>query len=200
MRDCHGPKDLAVDHPRRGHRHAMDLLNEEHCTIGTRFMKRLWRTEGLPVPQRRRKRTRIGTGENIIVRRRATRKYEGSGMDFVSDHTADGRPLRMLVVLDESIRKCLAIGVGRQCRAEDVVRVLDELTAVRSAPAQLRSDYGPEMISTAEKVRCAESGTGTLYIDPGSSLRNGIAEGFSGWLRDELLSSEFSTRRRRRGT
>ena len=69
-------RELAVDHPRCGHRHVIDLLHKERWTIGTRLMKRLSRTEGLLVPQKRRKRRRIGTGENGIVRRRATRKDE----------------------------------------------------------------------------------------------------------------------------
>jgi putative transposase len=184
-------RELAVEHPRRGHRHIMDLLHKEYWTIGTRLIKRLWRTEGLLVPQNRRKRGRIGTGENGIIRRRATRRNEVWGMDFVSDHTADGRPLRMLVVLDECTRECLAIEVGRHCRGEDVVRVLDELTVIRGAPAHLRADDGAEMISKAVKAWCAESGTGTLYIDPGSPWQNGIVESFNGRLRDELLSSEI---------
>jgi hypothetical protein len=79
--------------------------------IGTRLMKRLWRTEGLLVPQKRRKRRLIGTGENGIVRRRATRKDEVWGMDFVSDQTADDRPLRMLVVLDECTHSRRAVSV-----------------------------------------------------------------------------------------
>ena len=76
-------------------------------------MKRLWRQEGLLVPQKRVKRRRIGTGENGILRRRATRKNEVWGMDFVQDRTADGRPFRMLVVLDAYTRECLAIDVAR---------------------------------------------------------------------------------------
>jgi len=161
-------RKLAVDHPRRGHRHIMDLLHKERWSIGTRLMKRLWHTEGLLVPQKRRKRRRIGTGENGIVRRRATRKDDVWGMDFESDHTADGRPLRMLVVLDECTRECLAIEAGRHCRGEDVVPVLDELTAIRGAPAHHRSDNEPEYVSAAVRKWCGESGTGTLYIDPES--------------------------------
>ncbi len=87
-------------------------------------------------------------------------------MDFVQDQTADGRPFRMLVVLDE-------------------------LTAIRGAPAHVRADNGPEMISKAVKAWCEESGTGALYIDPGSPWQNGIVESFNGRLRDELLSSEI---------
>jgi transposase InsO family protein len=112
-------------------------------------------------------------------------------MDLVRDRTADGRPFRMLVVLDEYTRECLAIEVARHIRGADFVAVLDELTAIRGAPAHRRSDNRPEMISKAVKAWCAESGTGTLYIDPGSPWQNGIVESFNGRPRDELLPSEI---------
>lgn len=184
-------RELAVANPRRGRRYIMDLLRKERWSVGARLMKRLWRQEGLLVPQKRVKRRRIGTGENGIVRRRATRKNEVWGMDFVQDRTVDGRPFRMLVVLDECTRECLAIEVHRHLRGEDIVAVLDELTAIRGAPAHIRADNGPEMISKAVKAWCEESGTGALYIDPGSPWQNGIVESFNGRLRDELLSSEI---------
>ncbi len=184
-------RELAVADPRRGHRHVMDLLHTEDWSIGTRLVRRLWRAEGQLVLEKRRKRRRIGTGENGIVRRRATRKDEVWGMDFVSDHTADGRPLRMLMVLHECTRECLAIEVGRHCRGEDVMRVLDELKAIRGSPAHIRSDNGPEFVSAAVRKWCEESGSGTLRIDPGSPWQKGIAESFNGRLRNELLSSEI---------
>jgi transposase InsO family protein len=184
-------RELAVANPRRGRRYIMDLLRKERWSVGARLMKRLWRQEGLLVPQKRVKCRRIGTGENGIVRRRATRKNEVWGMDFVQDRTADGRPFRMLVVLDEYTRECLAIEVHRHLRGEDIVAVLDELTAIRGAPAHVRADNGPEMISKAVKAWCEESGTGALHIDPGSPWQNGIVESFNGRLRDELLSSEI---------
>jgi transposase InsO family protein len=184
-------RELAVANPRRGRRYIMDLLRKERWSVGARLMKRLWRQESLLVPQKRVKRRRIGTGENGIKRRRASMRNEVWGMDFVQDRTADGRPFRMLVVLDEYTRECLAIEVARNFRGEDIVAVLDELTAIRGAPAHLRADNGPEMISKAVKAWCAESGTGTLYIDPGSPWQNGIVESFNGRLRDELLSSEI---------
>jgi transposase InsO family protein len=184
-------RELAVANPRRGRRYVMELLRKERCSVGTRLMKRLWPQESLLAPQKRAKRRRIGTGENGIKRRRASMKNEVWGMDFVQDRTADGRPFRMLVVLDEYTRECLAIEVARNFRGEDIVAVLDELTAIRGAPAHLRADNGPEMISKAVRAWCAESGTGTLHIDPGSPWQNGIAESFNGRLRDELLSSEI---------
>ncbi len=109
------------------------------------------------------KRRRTGAGENGIKRRRASMMNEVWGMDFVQDRTADGRPFRMLGLLDGYTRGCLAIEVARNFRGEDIVAVLDELTAIRGAPAHLQADNGPEMISKAVKAWCTESGTGTLY-------------------------------------
>jgi len=183
--------EVAVANPRRGRRYVMDLLRKERWSVGARLMKRLWRQEGLLVPGKRVKRRRIGTGENGIVRRRATRRNEVWGMDFVQDLTADGRPLRMLVVLDEYTRECLAIEVRRRLRGKDVVAVLDELTAIWGTPAYIRADNGPEMILNAVKEWCAASGTDALHIDPGSPWQNGIVESFNGRPRDELLSSEI---------
>ena len=96
----------------------------------------------------------------------------------------------MLVVPAEYMRECLAIEVVRNFRGEDIVAVLDKLTAIRGAPVHLRADNGPEMISKTVKAWCAESGVGTLCIDPGSPWQNGIVESFNGRLRDKLLSSE----------
>jgi len=133
-------RELAVANPRRGRRYIIDLLRKGRWSVGARLMKRLWRQEGLLVPGKRMKRRRIGTGENGIVRRRATRRNEVWGMDFVQDWTADGRPLRMLVVLDEYTRECLAIEVRRRLRGKDVVAVLDELTM--DSPANATSARG----------------------------------------------------------
>ena len=181
---------LAQSNPRRGRKHILDLLHAEGWRVGTRLMKRLWRTEGLLVPQRRRKRRRIGSADGGIVRRRACHRNEVWGMDFIHDTTVDGRSLKMLVVLDEFTRECLAIEVDRTFRGVDVVAVLDELTAIRGAPRHIRSDNGPELVSKVVRSWCAHAGTGTLFIEPGAPWQNGIVESFNGRLRDELLSSE----------
>ena len=97
----------------------------------------------------------------------------------------------MLLVMDECMNERRAIEVARHLRGEDIVSGLDELTAIPGAPAHLRADNGPEMTSKAAKSWCAESGTGTRYIDPRSPWQNGIVESFNGRLRDEPLSSEI---------
>jgi len=92
-----------MENPRRGHRYVMALLHKERWQVGARVIRRLWRSEGLIVPQGRRKRRRTGTGANGIVRRRARRRNQVWGIDFIHDRTSDGQPFRMLVVLDESM-------------------------------------------------------------------------------------------------
>jgi transposase InsO family protein len=158
--------------------------------VGTRLMKRLWRREGPLVPQRQRKRRQVGTADCGILRRKATMKNEVCRLDFIHDTTVGGRILKMLVVLDEYTCEWLAIKVERTFRAADVVAVLDELTAIRGAPVQIRRDNGPELVSRVIRNWCVHTGTGTLFIEPGALWQNGVAESFNGRLRDELLSSE----------
>ena len=110
--------------------------------------------------------------------------------DFVFDQTADGRPLKVLPVVDGYTRECLAMVVGRSLTAADVVRTLAGLVAERGGPAYLRSDNGPEFIATAVKRWLARMGVGTLYIEPGSPWENAYSESFNSRLRDELLNRE----------
>ena len=112
-------------------------------------------------------------------------------MDFQFDATADGRRLKFLNVIDEHSRLCLAIRVGRRCKAKDVVAVLEELTSLYPAPTYIRSDNGPEFIAHALRRWSKDSGTTTAYIEPGSPWQNGFAESFNSRFRDEFLNTEL---------
>ena len=114
-------------------------------------------------------------------------------MDFQFDATADGRRLKFLNVIDEHSRLCLAIRVGRRCKAKDVVAVLEELTTVYPAPTYIRSDNGPEFIAHALRRWAERKTTATVYIEPGSPWQNGFAESFNGRFRDEFLNTELFT-------
>ena len=114
-------------------------------------------------------------------------------MDFIFDRTANGRPIKILVVLDECTRENLALEVSRKLKSHDVVRVLDELTARRGAPENIRSDNGTEFIADVIKGWCEESEADPLYIEPGAPWQNGSVESFNSRLRDELLSSKIFT-------
>jgi putative transposase len=105
--------------------------------------------------------------------------------------TADGRRLKFLNVIDTHSRLCLAIRVGRRCKAKDVVAVLEELTSLYPAPAFIRSDNGPEFIAHALRRWSKDSGTTTAYIEPGSPWQNGFAESFNSRFRDEFLNTEL---------
>jgi transposase InsO family protein len=109
----------------------------------------------------------------------------------VAERTTDGKPIRMLNIIDEYTRECLAIRVGRQMKACDVLFELSELFISRGAPGYLRSDNGSEF--TAETVRdwLGRLGVKTLFIEPGSPWENGYIESFNGKLRDELLNGEI---------
>ena len=109
----------------------------------------------------------------------------------MTERLENGRRLRLLVVIDEYTRECLAIDVARSFRGDDVVELLRYLFAVRGYPAYIRSDNGPEFVSKAVKRWLKTSGVETLYIAPGSPWENGYIESFNSKLRDELLNGEL---------
>jgi len=179
-------------HIRWGRRMAYRLLRREGWSVNHKRVQRLWREEGLQRPTpRKRKRARPADGS--VRRHRAQHPHQVWSMDFQFDATADGRRLKFLNVIDEHSRLCLAIRVGRRCRAEEVVAVLEELTSLYPAPAFIRSDNGPEFIAQALRNWCEASGTATAYIEPGSPWENGFAESFNGRFRDVFLNAELFT-------
>jgi putative transposase len=129
-------------------------------------------------------------GENSCVRRRAERKDHVWSYDFVMDHTEDGRRLKMMPVVDEYTRECLALEVERSITSKEVVKTLATLFAQRGEPAFIRSDNGPEFIAQAVKCWLEASGVETLYIEPGSPWENAYSETFISRFGDELLERE----------
>ena len=111
--------------------------------------------------------------------------------DFVATRTHDGRPVRMLAVIDEYTRECLAIRAAKTFRSHQVLELLAELFVLRGVPEHIRSDNGPEFTATAVREWLKNVGAKTLYIEPGSPWENGYAESFNGKFRDELLNREI---------
>jgi putative transposase len=181
---------LSRAHPRYGYRRIWGLLRAEGWRVNRKRVRRLWREHGLKVPQKQRKKRRMGSSANGAARRRATHANEVWSYDFVEDRTADGRKLKMLPIVDEFTRECLTIEVERSLTAADVVATLQFLFELRGAPKFLRSDNGPEFIAQAVKDWLAQSQVGTLYIAPGSPWENPYSESFNSRLRDELLNRE----------
>jgi transposase InsO family protein len=183
-------KQLSAEHPRYGYRRVWALLRQEKFQVNRKRVHRLWRREGLRVPSRQRKRRRLGRGNNSCTRRKAKHPDQVWSYDFVMDQTSDGRRLKLLPVVDEFTRECLAIEVERHFTARDVVATLKYLFELRGAPRFVRSDNGPEFIADAVKAWLKDSGCGMLYIEPGSPWQNAYVESFNGKLEDELLNRE----------
>jgi transposase InsO family protein len=183
--------ELAKGHRRYGYRRVAALLRAEGWRVNNKRVRRLWRREGLKIPRRVKKKRRRGHDGNGCTRRRATRPNEVWSYDFIFDQTADGRRLKILPVVDEYTRECVVMVVGRRLTAKDVVKALRRAAGGRGMPGHLRSDNGPEFIADAVRSWLKESGTGTLYIEPGSPWENAYSESFNSRLRDELLNGEL---------
>lgn len=154
-------------------------------------VERIWRQEALKVPQKQPQRSRIWLNDGSSVRHRPTHRDHVWAYDFVQARTHDGRPLRLLTIVDEFTRECLAIDVARRLNSEQVLERLAWLMATRGVPEFIRSDNGPEFVATAVREWLSKVGVKTLYIEPGSPWENGYVESFNGKLRDELLNGEI---------
>ncbi len=181
---------LSRENPRYGYRRVWALLRREGWPVNKKRVHRLWREEGLKVPDRQRKRRRLGDGKNSCTRRRATHLNHVWSYDFVMDETEEGRRLKMMPVVDEYSRECLTIDVERSITAEDVVSTLASLFRSRGEPVFIRSDNGPEFIARAIKEWLEVSGVRTLYVEPGSPWENAYSETFISRFSDELLKRE----------
>lgn len=156
------------ENPRYGYRRVWALLRREDWHVNKKRIYRLWREEGLRIPDKQRKRRRLlGVGENGCPRRRAEHKDHVWSYDFVMDRTEDSRTLKMMPIVDEYTRECLALEVERSITAEEVVKTLAHLFELRGGPVFIRSDNGPEFIAEALKRWLVASRVKTLYIEPG---------------------------------
>ena len=184
-------RKLSRDRPRWGYRRAHAELAGEGWQINRKRVQRIWREEGLRVPQRRRKRQRLGTSTVPADRLRAERPDHVWAFDFQFDQTADGHILKLLHVVDEFTREALEIKCARSIDADATVTVLERLTRARGLPPEfVRCDNGPEMTANALKDWCRFSGTSSSYIDPGSPWQNPYVGPFGSRVRDELLAVE----------
>ena len=183
--------ELAKEYGRYGYRRITALLRGEGWKVNHKRVERIWRREGLKVPKKQPKRGRLWLADGSCIRRRAEHRNHVWSYDFVFDRTHDGRPLRMLTIVDEFTRECLAIDVERRLGSEDVLERLTELFVRRGPPAYIRSDNGGEFTAHAVRNWLAWLGVQTLYIQPGSPWENGYVESFNGKLQDELLNGEI---------
>jgi len=182
---------LAREYGRYGYRRITALLRWQGWQINHKRVERIWREEGLKVPHKQPKRGRLWLGDGSCVRLRPTHPNHVWSYDFVMARTHDGRPIKILTVIDEYTRKCLAIVSERRLRADDVLFCLTDLFVKYGTPGYIRSDNGGEFTAKAVRQWLSRLAVQTLYIEPGSPWENGYNESFNGKLRDELLNREI---------
>jgi putative transposase len=182
---------LAERYGRYGYRTIAALLKAAGWLVNDKRVERIWRRERLKVPARQPKRARLWDGDGSCLRLRPEHRNHVWSYDFVEARTHDGRKFRMLNVVDEFTRECLAIRVARKLKAADVIDVLSDLFILRGVPSHIRSDNGPEFIAKSVQRWITGVGAKTAYIAPGSPWENGYVESFNACLRDELLNGEI---------
>ncbi|MFC1989398.1 IS3 family transposase [Chloroflexota bacterium] len=187
--------ELATKYGRYGYRRITALLNQnpKGRLVNHKRVERIWRMEGLKVPKKQPKRRRLWLNDGFCVRLRPEHKYYVWSYDFVMAWTANGKAFRILVIIDEYARECLAMRVARHITSGDVLETLYELFLLRGVPEYIRSDNGPEFTAKVVRKWLNRVGVKTLFIEPGSPWENGYVESFNSKLRDELLNGEVFT-------
>jgi transposase InsO family protein len=183
--------ELAGVYGRYGSPRITAMLRQEGWLVNHKRVERIWREAGLKVPQKQPKRGRLWLNDGSCIRLRPEKKDHVWAYDFVSARTHDGMAFRMLTIVDEYTRECLAIDVARKLTSDDVLERLAWLMATRGVPEHIRSDNGPEFTADVVRQWLAKVGVKTLFIEPGSPWENGYVESFNGKLRDELLNREI---------
>ena len=182
---------LACRFGRYGYRRITALLRGAGWKVNHKRVQRIWRQEGLKVPSKQPKRSRLWLNDGSCARLRPTHRNHVWSYDFVMDRTHDGRAIKIMTVVDEYTRECLAILVDRRIRSDDVLDCLTDLFLGYGPPEHIRSDNGAEFTAKVVRKWLANLGVKTLFIEPGSPWENGYNESFNGKLRDELLNGEI---------
>lgn len=175
---------------RYGYRRITAMLRAEGWRVNHKRIERLWREEGLKVPKKQPKRGRLYLNDGSCIRLRPFYPNHVWSYDFVADTLVGGRGIRLLTVIDEFTRECLAIRVAYHLTSHDVLDVLSELFLTHSLPDYIRSDNGSEFTAGALRQWLKALSVKTAYIEPGSPWENGFNERFNGSLRDECLNRE----------
>jgi putative transposase len=182
---------LASQYGRYGYRRVTAMLRSEGWLVNHKRVERIWRQEGLRVPAKQPKRSRLWFTDGSIVRLRPQFAKHVWSYDFMQDHTHNGVPFRILNVIDEYTRECLRVNVARRLTHKDVLEVLLDLFLERGVPVHIRSDNGSEFIAKKVRQFLSRLSVKPLFIEPGSPWENGYIESFNGKMRDELLAREI---------
>lgn len=182
---------LAKQYGRYGYRKVAELLRAEGWRVNHKKVERLWREEGLQLPHRHKKRKRLYHHNASVIRLRPHYPDHIWSVDFVHDRLSNGRPYKMLTVLDEYTREALCVRVAANMGSSEVLEALYTLILKRGAPAYLRSDNGPEFVAEPLQSWLRRVGIRPIQILPGSPWENGYNERFNGTLRREVLDAEW---------
>ena len=182
-------KELAMKYPRFGYRRVWAMLRRAGMAINHKRVHRLWRLLGLALARKRPKKRRSGVSPEISPK--AERPNQIWTYDFVFDQVVSGRKLKMLTLINEYTRECLAVQVGTSVTSQKVRAVLERVCYGRGFPAAIRSDNGSEFIANVTRDWLAAHNIEPLFIAPGKPWQNGKCESFNGKLRDELLSQRW---------
>jgi len=179
---------LASIYGRYGYRRITALLRQEGWTVNAKRVERIWRREGLKVPHKQPKRGRLWLNDGSCIRLRPTHRGHVWSYDFVADRTHDGKAFRMLTVIDEYSRECLAIEVGSRLRGEHVAAVLNRLVYLRGVPRAVFCDNGAEFTGQIVDLWAYTHKVRLDFSRPGTPTDNAHIESFNGSLRDEFLN------------
>lgn len=183
--------ELATKYGRYGYQRITALIQQEGWKVNHKKVERIWRQEGLKVPQKQPKRKRLWLNDGSCIRLKPMRRNHVWSYDMVMCRTHNGKAFRILNIIDEYTRESLSIKVARSITADDVIQKLSELFILKGIPEHIRSDNGPEFTARAIRRWLNDLQVKTLYIEPGSPWENGYIESFNGKLRDELLNGEI---------
>ena len=182
---------LASQYGRYGYRRITALLKRAGWRVGKDRVERIWRREGLKVPQKQTPRGRLWLNDGSCVRLRPERMNHVWSYDFGSARTHDGRSVQLLNLIDEHTRESLLVWAERRWSSSRVIPALADVMVMKGVPEHLRSDNGPEFVAKDLRNWLAKTGAKTLYIEPGSHWENGYCESFDSKLRDEFLNGEI---------
>ena len=183
--------EIATEYGRYGYRQVTGMLNVEGWDVGKDRVYSIWREEGLKVPQKQPKRARLWLNDGSCIRLRPEYRHQVWSYDFVADRTHDGKPFRILNVIDEYSKECLLSLVQRKINSQNVILAMADLFLRHGCPKHVRSDNGPEFVAK-KLIRWFEQlEVKPLFIQPGSPWENGYCESFNGKMRYELLNGEI---------
>ena len=178
-------RSLAAERRRFGYRRLHILLRRDGVLVNRKKTQRLYNEEGLTVRKRRARRRAVGSRKATPVLAQPNRRWS---LDFVHDQMASGRRFRVLNIVDDVTRECLAALPDTSISGRRVVRELTELIRQNGKPGMIMSDNGTELTCNAVLAWCSEAKINWHYIAPGKPMQNAYAESFNGRMRDELLN------------